>query len=93
MGIKQLLKLMVEQNASDLFFRAGGTPRLRVDGILTTLDDKILSVNDVMQATETLTTPKQREIFKNNSDVDFALYLEDLGQRFRINIFMQRNWP
>lgn len=93
MDIKKLLKQMVEQNASDLFFRAGGTPRLRVDGILTTLDDKILSVDDVIQATEALTTPKQREIFKNNLDVDFALYLEDPGQRFRINIFMQRNWP
>jgi twitching motility protein PilT len=93
MDIKKLLKQMVEKNASDLFYRAGGVARLRIDGKVIPVDEQILSVEDVMKATEEITTAKQREHFKKAMDVDFALYLPEFASRFRINIFMQRNWP
>lgn len=93
MNIKDLLREMVERNGSDLFFRAGGTPRLRVDGNIITLNDRILTVEDLVQAVEQLTTFKQREVFKNNLDVDFAVYNEELDHRFRVSVFLQRNWP
>jgi twitching motility protein PilT len=84
---------MVEKNASDLFYRAGGHPRARIDNKLVMLGDKPLTLEDVMQATEELTTIKQRDRFKDNLDVDFTVYVEELAHRFRISIFMQRNWP
>jgi len=93
MGIKDLIREMVERNGSDLFFRAGGTARIRIDGKIVTFSDKLLSVDDVVRATDEITTPKQRENFKNNLDVDLALYLDEFGHRFRVSIFMQRNWP
>lgn len=93
MNIKTLMKEMVEKDASDLFFRAGGIPRLRIDGEIVSVGDKTLSVDDVVKATEELTTPKQRETFKSELDIDFGLYLEDFNRRFRVSIFMQRNWP
>ena len=93
MKIKDLLKEMVTKNASDLFFRAGGTPRLRVDGQLVPMSDIVLSVDDVMAATEELMNSKQRALFKENMDIDFAYYFEGFDHRFRISIFMQRNWP
>lgn len=93
MSIKKLLKEMVERNASDLFFRAGGKARLKIDGKLVSVDGKILTLDDVVGAAEELTTVKQREYFKNSKDVDFAVYIEELGLRFRVSIFMQRNWP
>jgi len=93
MSVKRLLKLMVEKNASDLFYRAGGIPRLRVDGKVVAIEDKVLSLEDVMAAADELTTPKQREIFKRDKDVDFAVYLDEFDQRFRVSIFVQRNWP
>jgi len=93
MSIKKFMKQMAEKNASDLFYRAGGTPRLRIDGRLEAVDSNTLSVDDVTHAMEELTTLKQSEVFKNNFDVDFAIYVEEAGQRFRISIFMQRNWP
>ncbi|MCX5706791.1 MAG: PilT/PilU family type 4a pilus ATPase [Candidatus Omnitrophica bacterium] len=93
MSIKRLLKEMVERNASDLFYRAGGLPRLRIDGKLVAANDTALTVDDVMQATEDLTTFKQREVFKNKLDLDFAVYIGELGRRFRVSIFIQRNWP
>ncbi|MCX5695448.1 MAG: PilT/PilU family type 4a pilus ATPase [Candidatus Omnitrophica bacterium] len=93
MSIKKLMQEMVERNASDLFYRAGGSARLKIDGKLLSVDEKILTVDDVVAAAQELTTAKQREFFKHNLDVDFAIYLEELGLRFRVSIFMQRNWP
>ena len=93
MSVKKYLKLMIEKDASDLFLRAGGPPRLRLSGRVLPLDGDILTPDDLVKATEELTTPQQRELFKNNLDIDFAIYLEELDQRFRISIFTQRNFP
>lgn len=93
MSIKKLMQEMVARGASDLFYRAGGKARLKIDGKLAPANESVLSVDDVIRAAEELTTPKQREFFKNNLDVDFALFVEELGLRFRVSIFMQRNWP
>lgn len=93
MSIKKLLKEMIEKNASDLFYRAGGAPRLRIDGKVMVADEAALSVEEVVRATEELTSLEQRDVFKKTLDIDFALYLPEFDRRFRINIFMQRNWP
>ena len=93
MSIKDLMHAMVKHNASDLFYRAGGSARLRVDGKLLTIDEKVLTIDDVIKAAEEITTLKQREFFKDNLDLGFAVYVEELGLRFRVSIFMQRNWP
>jgi len=93
MNIKALLKEMIEKNASDFFYRAGGKPRMRIGGKLVIVDESILTVEDVRNAVEELTTFKQREYFNNNLDVDFTVYIQELDSRFRVSIFMQRNWP
>jgi len=93
MTVKKFLKTLVDADASDLFLRAGGIPRLRVNGKVIVLDGPELTVEDVMQMAEELTNIKQREIFKNNLDVDFAIFLEEFKRRFRVSLFMQRNWP
>ncbi|MFA5410892.1 MAG: PilT/PilU family type 4a pilus ATPase [Candidatus Omnitrophota bacterium] len=93
MGIKKLLKEMVEKNASDLFYRAGAVPRFRIDGKVVSASNQALNRDDVIKATEELTLEQHREHFKNNLDTDFALYLEELQNRFRVSIFMQRSSP
>jgi len=93
MDIKELLKAMIEKDASDLFYRVGATPYLRIDGKVASMHEALLSANDVEKATEVLTTPEQRAKFKRDLDVDFALYVEEFNRRFRVNIFMQRNQP
>jgi twitching motility protein PilT len=93
MDIKLLLKDMVEKAASDLFFRAGGYPRLRIDGRLVIAGDRLLTVDDVTEATEALTNSKQRDDFNNNLDIDFTIYIKELDTRFRVSLFLQRNWP
>jgi pilus retraction protein PilT len=93
MDIKTLLKMMVERDASDLFYRTAATPRLKIDGKVISVDDKKLSAQELAQATQDLMNSEQRERFKHTLDVDFALYLEEFDRRFRVNIFMQRNQP
>ena len=66
MSIKELMHEMVKRNASDLFYRAGGSARLRVDGKLLIIDEKVLTIDDVIKAAEEITTLKQREFFKDN---------------------------
>lgn len=93
MGIKNLMMEMVAKGASDLFYRAGGIPRLKIDGNIIPAGDRVLSVEDLVQATDELTNPRQKEIFQKKADVDFAVYLKETGHRFRVSIFLQRNWP
>jgi pilus retraction protein PilT len=93
MTIKDCLKMMAEKNASDLFYRTGGPVRLRVDGEIVSVFDQQLSVEDVIQAVESLTSDAQREVFRSHLDIDFGIYLEDTKQRFRVSIFHQRNTP
>ena len=93
MSIKQLLRLMVEKDASDLFYRAGGKPHLRMDGVVVPVEDAVLAPEDVEKATIELTSLQQRETYKREKDVDFAIFSEELSRRFRVSIFMQRNFP
>ncbi|MBU0547895.1 MAG: PilT/PilU family type 4a pilus ATPase [Candidatus Omnitrophica bacterium] len=93
MEIKELMQEMVAKGGSDLFYRAGCTPRLRIDGKVIPMRDYMLSVEDVVLATQQLANFKQLDIFRNNMDIDFAVYLDEFGRRFRVSIFMQRNWP
>jgi pilus retraction protein PilT len=93
MDIKQYLKLMIEKNASDMFYRAGGNVRMRIDGKVVTIDDRNVSMDEVNDAVRDLTSNELKDFFKRNLDVDFGVYIPELKHRFRISIFMQRNWP
>lgn len=93
MTIRELLRQMVERDASDLFCRAGGTPRLRVDGKVISVCEQIMSKGELDDAIGEIATPEQGEMFKKNHDVDFAYYSNELEHRFRISIFMQRSSP
>lgn len=93
MKIKDYLKMMNEKNASDLFYRAGGPVRMRVDGKIIPLSDNELNVEEITEAVDSLTTDAQREAFRQHLDIDFGLYLENIKQRFRVSIFQQRNTP
>jgi len=93
MSVKKLLKQMVEEEASDLFYRVGGVPHLRKDGRVVAVGEARLSIEDLTKAVEDLTTPLQRELLEKNLDIDFAIYLADMDRRFRVSIFTQRNSP
>ncbi len=93
MTIKDYLELMVEKGASDLFFRSGGSVRMRINGKVLSVRDEILTQEDIENSLGEIITDQQKEQFKNSLDIDFAFFSKELGRRFRFSIFMQRNTP
>ena len=93
MSIRDYLKLMIEKNASDMFYRAGGNVRMRIDTQVVSVGEEILTGDDMNEALQDLLSEELRQFFSRNLDVDFAVYLPEIERRFRVSIFRQRNWP
>lgn len=93
MEITKYLKMMIERDASDMFYRAGMSVRMRIHGEVVVVDEKVVTLDEVTTAVKELTSSELRDFFQKNLDVDFGMYIPDLGRRFRVSVFMQRNWP
>ena len=87
--LKELLEIMVKQNASDLHITVGTPPQLRVDGKLTKTDLDSLTPDDTKKLAYSIMNEKQRLKFEENSELDLSFGVKNLS-RFRCNIFMQR---
>lgn len=89
MRIKELLSLMGERNASDLYLKVGIPPALRVNGQVIKLEEQNISDEDMKTAAQELLTEHQWNIFQDRPDLDFA-YTMDNQSRYRINMFRQQ---
>ena len=86
--IDSFLRLVVEQNASDLHFHAGTRPIIRHDGDIVELPFRELSGNEARRFLFEILTPEQRVMFERDREIDFAYGIEGVG-RFRANVFEQ----
>ncbi|HZA42004.1 MAG TPA: PilT/PilU family type 4a pilus ATPase [Actinomycetota bacterium] len=87
--IHDLLKYVVEHNASDLHLKAGTPPSIRVGGKLGKINWRTMTVEDLSNAAGELMNAEQQTVLKNMGEVDFA-YSEPGSGRFRVNIHSQR---
>lgn len=87
--IQELLKLAVEKNSSDLHITTHIPPRLRVHGTLISLEYPPLTPTDTKELIYSLLTDKQKKLFEEKLELDFAFGVKDMG-RFRANVFMQK---
>ena len=92
MDIKELFKLMVESEASDLFLKVGSPVHLRVDGLLKPLGSIILTQNDMKKIADTVLDEEQKKRYEEDLEVDFVIDFEKLG-RFRGSTFHQNRLP
>ena len=88
-NIHQLLKVMVEGNATDLHISAGSPPRMRIDGKLKPLDNPELTPQETKQMCYSILTDSQRRKFEEEDELDLSFGIKGLC-RFRGNIFIQR---
>lgn len=88
MKLTELLKMSVEQNASDLHISAGLPPMLRIDGDLVQLDLPVISHEAALEMFLGVMDEHLRHAFATKFEVDFALSVPDLA-RFRVNVFTQ----
>ena len=85
----QLLKVVVENNASDLHITAGAPPMLRIDGKLVPIKHPALNQPETKDLCYSVLTDLQKHKFEENWELDFSFGMENLG-RFRGNVYMQR---
>ena len=89
MNVKPLFKLMVEKNASDLFFAPFAPAKIKIEGKIMPVNKLEMTPKMVKQAAIDLMSDDQLEQFTRELEIDFAISEPGLG-RFRVNVFHQR---
>ena len=87
--LQELLRLTLEQQASDLHVSAGHPPVLRMDGRLIPLvKQKKLLPDNTRGLAFSLMNKEQQRRFLREKEVDFSYNFQEEA-RFRVNVFLQ----
>ncbi len=90
MHINDLLRIAVDQKASDLHLKVGAFPVLRVDGVLRPMTEmRRIVQEDTMAMAFSIMSARQKEKFKTDFEIDASYQVPTLG-RFRCSVFQQR---
>ncbi|MBI1733251.1 MAG: PilT/PilU family type 4a pilus ATPase [Gammaproteobacteria bacterium] len=89
MDISAYLQLMVEKDASDLFFSAGAPVNIKLQGESHPVGSTPLSAGDVHDVAYSMMNDDQIAAFERDLELNMAVTVAKLG-RFRINIYRQR---
>ena len=92
MDFTPYLEMMIRQKASDLFLSAGSPVRIKIEGRLRDIGEKVYSPEMCREAVCSLMREEQIADYDDKRELDFAVGLEGKG-RFRINAFHQRGTP
>lgn len=90
MDFKDYLKLMVEQDASDLYFSCGASASAKINGNLTQIEATPLTAEQTRGIAFSIMSEDQRREFEEKPEMNLAISEAGVG-RFRVNIFRQRN--
>lgn len=85
----KLLKLMLQQEGSDLFITAGSPPAIKIKGRMTPVTKQPLSVNEARAMTQCIMNDRQLKEFEATQECNFAIAPAGIG-RFRVNAYMQQ---
>src|SRR3990170_7353381 len=89
LSVLDLLRLMEEQRASDIYLKAGSPPMYRIDGEVRPGPHGPLNPADVAQLAGQMMTDQEQQRFAREQSVDLAYSAGGVG-RFRVNIYRQR---
>jgi len=84
-----LLRSMLEKNASDLFISADFPPAMKIDGKMTPVTPQKLTGAHTKAFAYALMNEKQRASFEQEKECNFAIWPKEIG-RFRVNVFVQQ---
>ncbi len=90
MNFKEILEMMIKNNASDAFIVPGGPLRARIYSEVRTIDNYLFTEKDVGGFVAEITDSSGKEMLKENKSCEMAINYYDRW-RFRIGIFYQRN--
>lgn len=89
MHIDDLLRMVVQRDASDLHLRAGEPPILRIHGDLKRTDLPRLTAEDVKNLLYAILNEERRQRFERDKELDLSYEVPGLA-RFRVNVFWQQ---
>ena len=90
MQLLDMLKLMVEKEASDLYLATGAPPSIKVHGQMTPIRPEPFGNGQVNEIANAVMNAEQRADFARKPEMNLAISEPGLG-RFRVNIFKQRH--
>ncbi len=86
MKLSELLRLTVENDATDLYLIPQSPPMMRIKDQMAPVVEMPLSRNEIEQVADFMTTDKQKAELEQNLELNFAYEREGTG-RFRVNIY------
>ena len=88
--IHDLLRRMVEKNASDLFLTAGFPPAVKIDGEVRPQSERALTAEQSATLVRSLMNDRQTRDFDATKECNFAIAPPGIG-RFRVSAFVQQS--
>jgi len=89
MNIQELLQFMVQQNISDIHFKANCAPLIRLHGRLISAQAETFGPDAVKNIAHSVMTEAHRKRFEDEGELDFSYALDQVS-RFRVNIYKQK---
>ncbi len=90
MNFKEILDIMIEKNASDIFIRANSNLKGRLYSQITALHEHVFSPSEIVEIVEEITKDVDKENLKIRKACEFTYWYKE-NWRFRIGVFYQRN--
>lgn len=88
--IKNYLKIVAQESASDLHIDVGRYPTIRLDGKLLPLtQEKVLTPEDTKALSDVILSEENKNKLMKDGHVDFSYNFENKA-RFRTNVFFQK---
>jgi len=89
MNLQDLIKMMVQKDASDLFIAVGAPPMYRINGGVYAMTPNKLTPEMTQAIAYQFMNEEQQEIFEQENEIDLAYSVKGVG-RLRLNIYRQR---
>jgi twitching motility protein PilU len=90
-SLRQLLRHMVEQDASDIYLTVGVPPMYRIEGVVKPSDAQALTPQETEEMAYSIMNERQKRKFEEEYEMGLALFFPELG-RFRVSIFRQMGY-
>lgn len=90
MELRDYLKILVQNDGSDLYLTSNAPPAAKFHGVLKPLENIKLNNTRIKEIADSIMNAEQRDSFDRVPEMNLAIAEEGVG-RFRVNIFKQRN--